>query len=224
MSPTEIARLAQAITTGPWRHASAAMEACLEETWPDFVRASAPPRALLGLLSHRRCVAIASTTFSGPREVTAELIPIWICDTDDEPSTEWYSAHAERLDGGELSIVETGPRDKDVAQCLGARVSCRAQVWQVGIVVLSRNYAPDIPMLVRHGDYAVLQRDIIRVIEAQALPGGELIRPSLTVPRFCSWVEPRVEGLPAEVVTELRALSVTTDEEGRLIPRPPPGR
>jgi hypothetical protein len=40
------------------------------------------------------------------------------------------------------------------------------------------------------------------------------------VPPFSVWLEPRVTGLPAAIVREIRKLSITTNSDGNLISRP----
>lgn len=45
------------------------------------------------------------------------------------------------------------------------------------------------------------------------------VRPILEIPPFCSWVEPRIEGIPERELAALRALSVTVDEAGDLVER-----
>lgn len=221
----ELEVTAQAVIDGPWRQAAAAVEACRTNAWPAFVRVSAPPSPwLLGAIGYRQCIARAAKTFAGPRETTAELIPVWVCDTEDASSEEWYAAHAQRLDGGQLDIIEPAPYSGDAPHRLDARVVCSVEVWQVGLVVANRDYAPGVRMLAQYGDYSVFERPIVRVTAARAIAGAALDRPPLSVPMYCNWVEPRVDGLATELVAELRALSVTTDEEGNLIPRPPTSR
>ena len=222
MGLTELDRIAQAVVNGPWRLASDAVEACRNDAWPAFAKVSAPPSPfLLGAIDYRMSIARAAKTFTGPRDTVAELIPVWVCDTEDAPSTEWYAAHAQRLDNGKLDVIEPAPYFKDAPHRLTERVICDVQLWQVGLVVANRDYAPGIPMLARYGDYSVLEQAIIRVTGTRAMPGAELDPPALVVPMYCNWVEPRVDGLATDVVSELRELSVTTDEEGNLIRRPP---
>ena len=48
----------------------------------------------------------------------------------------------------------------------------------------------------------------------------ERVRGYVNVPPFCTWFEPRVNGLASEMVSAIRELSITVDDEGNLISRP----
>ena len=87
-------------------------------------------------------------------------------------------------------------------------------------MVLTRGYSPEIALELRAGDFGVLKGEVVEVLEASAQPGDPLERPTLEVPPFASWYEPRVSGLPADVVQAIRRLSISTDEQGAVIPRP----
>jgi hypothetical protein len=221
-SSGDLRPIAQAIIDGPWQHKARALDACRRGTWAAFVAATAPPRpALLGRWSHGACVRHAATMFAGPRRVAIDLIPVWAGGGEDEvPSTDWHVAHARCIDGGALCICETGPVDRDADPCLDLRVSCQARRWEVGHVVQTRHYSPEIPLALRRGELGVMAGEILEVIELEARPGTPLPRPISEVPPFCSWYEPRVAGLPDSLVSAIRRLSITVDEEGGLVPRP----
>jgi hypothetical protein len=209
----------QAILDGPWMHATRALAACRLNDWRTFVRSTAPAAPLLmGRRGHHMCLELASSRFSGPRELVVELFPIWVCDAEEEASSEWFAAHAHSIGGTDLAIAESGPRLHDADPALEQHVMARANVWDVGLFVMARAYAPEIPMLARHGDFGVLESRILEVVDANASPGDALPRPTFSVPAFCSWVEPRVGGLPKDVARKLQNLSTTVDDEGNLVP------
>jgi hypothetical protein len=216
----DLCQAVQAILDGPWMHATRALAACRMNDWRAFVRSTAPAVPLLmGRRGHHTCLELASSTFSGPRETVVELFPIWVCDAEEEASNDWFSAHAHSVSGTDLAIAEPGPRLEDADPQLEQHVMARVNVWDVGLFVMTRAYAPEIPMLARHGDFGVLEGRVLEVVDASALPGDDLSRPTLPVPAFCSWVEPRVGGLPKDVERKLQNLSTTVDDEGNLVPR-----
>jgi hypothetical protein len=214
--------IAQAIVDGRWRHAAEARAACRDGTWAAFVASTAPERpVLVGRFDHGACVERAASMFSGAREVDFEIVPVWACGNDDEePSGRWCRAHAIRACGEPLGLAEVGPIDRDADPQLDVRVRGRARAWDVGNVVRCGSYAPDIDLALRRGDFGVLAGRVLDVLGVTVEPGVALPPPTIVVPPFCAWVEPRVDGLAADVRRAIVALSITVDDEGRLIPRP----
>jgi hypothetical protein len=159
--------------------------------------------------------------FAGPREVTVELVPAWAGDVPDEvPAASWFAVHAMRVDGGAISIIETGEFLEDAEPRAEHAIRCRARHWSVGNVVLARSYAPDIELALRGSQFGVLAGDLYELTSAEAVPGTPRARPAQVVPAFSCWFEPRIDGLTGEDARAIRDLSITTDEHGNLITRP----
>lgn len=158
--------------------------------------------------------------FEGPQEATVRLIPVWAGDVPDEvPAATWYAVHAVEGVGEPLVIIERGEYLADASQRLDCVVDCRARRWRVGHVVETRSYSPEIELALRAGEHGVLENVIYELLSVEPKEDVALARPTLVVPAFSVWFEPRVAGLPNELVRAIRNLSITTDEEGNLIGR-----
>lgn len=212
----------QAILDGRWQHAVAARTACQDGRWGAFVQEITPrPGILSGRREHRRCVERATALFSGPRDGQLEVVPVWIGNSEDEEATtEWYAAHATSLDGEPMGLLEAGPHYEDVTPHVTHHLHARVRWWEVGHVVLTRHYGPGIDLAIRGSTFGVLVGRIIEVLEVTPCDEPPAPRPAIRVPSWCSWIEPRVRDLDPALAAALRELSITTDDEGNLAPRP----
>jgi hypothetical protein len=212
---------AQAILDGKWTHAAKARKACLAGAWSAFVEEVAPPSpVIVGRFDLSACRRLAADTFAGPREATVTLVPTWVGDNPDEDvAASWYVGHVMGVDDEPLRVVENGPRDSDAAPAVDRFIACKANVWRVAHVVLTRNYSPEIPLLLRRGDYGVIAAEVIEVVSAEVATGAALPRPNASIPPFCVWLEPRVDGLSPAMVQAIRDLSITVDEDGNFTPQ-----
>jgi hypothetical protein len=59
--------------------------------------------------SYDACLARSVELFDGPRRQPLEIFPIWVANAFEEPTDEWFAAHALQLADGELGIHETRP-------------------------------------------------------------------------------------------------------------------
>ncbi len=216
----------QRLLDGPWRHAAASRAACRDNAWEAFQCEQMPTpgwhRPLLRR-SYEQCLERAVSLVSGPVDVVLDIIPIWVADTHEtEGSADdyWFRGHAVRV--GPFGKGESGPMLDDADPAVDVRYRCEAVQWTVGNIVHSRSYAPSIELELRHAVYGVLPGDVLELNAVETVNGDPLPRPTIGVPPFCSWVEPRVTGLARAVVDELRALSITTDDEGNLVDRTRP--
>lgn len=229
--------VARRVLDGPFRHAAAAREACRRGSWAELAARAAPERP--GLFGGRgdwtACVELASRTFAGPTPVRITIVPAWACSTDEGASTEWVEVHAVFVAPADVHtlvapyIAETGPWYDAADPRLDEIVVLRANAYDAAWVVRTASYAPSIELLLRRGKYGVLATRVLDVLDlaeggyrdgAQVRAGETLPCPVIEVPPFCSWVEPRVGGCPASLAEAMRALSITTDDEGNLVERP----
>lgn len=212
MSATEIA---QQILNGKWRHAPAALRACQRGEWAALAREIAPARPLLvGRLDHRRCLALAEASLTGPETTKLTLVPLWACSTEDAESTEWVAVHGVAAGGQPLSVQEIGPfiAVDDASPRADALWECTVRRWRAATVVESRSYAPGIPLRLRAGAFAVLDLEIDEVLSVEEHASEPLPRPTREVPMFASWFEPRVQ-LPPELEAQVRAMCFTAEDE-----------
>ena len=103
MAPSEFVRhsglvssiaIVQRVLDGPWRHASAARQACRDGAWAAFVRGAAPARpTLFGRGDHARCIVLAESAPTGPILGSLELVPLWGCLTYETPADDWVAVH-----------------------------------------------------------------------------------------------------------------------------------
>ena len=211
----------QRIVDGKWRFAARAREACARGEWRAFVKEHAPPvPRLFGRREIEECRARAIEAFSGPRAVAVRLVPTWVADADEGESDQWFMGHALFQGDAAPGATEIGPRSEDVELRVDRAVVCEARAWRVAYVVESRSYAPDIAMLFRGERHSVLEGEVIEIASARAEDGAPVPRPRVVVPPFASWFEPRVDGLSEAEVAAIRAMSITVDEDGALVPRP----
>ena len=199
MSPSLIATC-QALVDGPWQHAVAARAACVAGTWEAFVVGSAPAAPLLvGRLDFAACLRLATGATEPPEEVDVELIPLWAGDNpDDDDAASWFVAHGMKLGAKPLHVVEAGPIGHDAARPLHALVSCRARVWSRTVVVDASSYSADVPLRLRRGGYGALEIQVMEILTARSVDGGEALpRPTEIVPMFSRRYRPRVTGVGA---------------------------
>jgi hypothetical protein len=211
VTPTEVA---QQILNGPWRHASAALQACRRSEWASFTREAAPPKPLIvGRFDHGRCLALAERSLTGPTTARLVLVPLWACSTEDDVSTEWVAVHGIAGDGN-LYVQETGPfiAIEDASPRADALWECSVRCWTAATVVDSHSYAPSVPMRLRAGSFAVLEMRILEVMSVEVQDAPSLPRPVREVPMFASWFEPRVSVSP-ELERQIRELCFTASAE-----------
>jgi hypothetical protein len=228
MSAPDLLAIARRIVDGPYQHAAAAREACRSGRWAELAQRTAPERP--GLFGGRgdwaACIELASRTFSGPKPVTVTIVPAWGCSTDEGASTEWVEIHAVVVDAREPYIAEAGPWYEPAEPQLRSVVVARANAFDVAWVVPTRSYAPSIELMLRRGKYGVLAARVIDLLDLTeggyregASPSDAVPRPTIEVPPFCQWTEPRAS-CSASLAAAIRKLSVTTDDEGKLVERP----
>jgi hypothetical protein len=213
----ELVARAQVLVDGSWTRMEDARRACREQRWAALVRELAPraPR-LLGRWDHARCVEHAAAMCEGPDAVTIQIVPVWAgSNPDDEPSSEWYAAVALQVAEEPLTVVDGD--GEDLSPSVLHRVICRGRRWRVGLVIETKSYAPSVELALRAGAFGVVENDVYEVESAEEVSGGPVPRPTRTIPPFCSWFEPAVAGLPAELVRAIRGASITVDERGNVI-------
>jgi hypothetical protein len=221
--------LIQRLLDGPYRGIERNRAALQEGRWQSRLQARHQPppwHRPWARREHRRCFDVAlEHTDSEPTEVVVDVIPLWWGDIEDGegPDARWFIAHGIRADDGPLAPLELGPLHHDATLSVERRLWVRARRWNVGQVVKVRSYAPGIELLFRGETLGVLAGEILEVIGAEPKPGAPLPRPRIPVPSFCCWYEPRVDALDDEEVDVIRAMSITVDDEGNLIDRPPSG-
>lgn len=206
--------IAQRILDRRWRHADAARTACREGSWATFVRSIMPPRpSFVGRLDHAKCLALAERSLEGPVTTRVSLVPLWACSTDDAPSDVWCAAHGIAAEGEALGVHEVGPfiDEEDVSPRADARWEITVRRWSASTVVTKRAFAPDIPMRLRAGDFAVYDIWVDEVVDVEVHASEALPRPTVEVPMFASWLAPRVTVSP-EVEARIRALCFTATE------------
>ena len=116
--------------------------------------------------------------------------------------------------GRPYSFVE---EDADLSRTLSQRLSCRARRCRGGLVTASKYFAPDVPLELRAGDFAVVEQVFYELESAEEISGDPVARPTRDIPAFCTWFEPAVSGLPADLARAVRRASITVDDEGRMI-------
>lgn len=204
----------QIVLSGPWKYGKAALEACRANDWTSFVKLTAPAGSLFQTFARNKCLRIASHRLSEPEDKDFAIAPVWVCDAEEEPSSEWVAGHLVSIGGRPYEVIESGPRSDDAEPRLDTYVTGRLRQWTGGRVVLSRNYALSVPLVARHGAFGVLSTDIYEVTSCSAHPGEPLPRPTSQVPIFASWLAPRSTGLPDDVLRAIQELSIVYDEEG----------
>ncbi|MBK9034919.1 MAG: hypothetical protein IPL61_27260 [Myxococcales bacterium] len=211
----------QAVFDGRSRHAAAARAACRAGTWPSFLAATAPARPGIfgpGRGEHARCLKLAAELFAGPQAAMFDVIPVWVCQAYEEPEDGWVRGHVARVDDEPWSLTGVGGLyHKDAPAVLDARTTGRGRSWNVGQVVETRAYAPDIPLALRGQRFGVIGGTIFEVEVIDAVRGVEVPAPTLEVPAYCTWVRARIEGLEAVDLRAIEALSITVDDDGDLI-------
>lgn len=219
----------QRLLDGPDRDSASAIAACNGGTWRERLSANGPrPPTLFGRSDYRECIDHASTMFTGPRLVDVTIYPVWVGDSTDVevPTSKWYAVHAMRVADEELRICEPGPHLEDADPCIDEVVVGRVRLWDVGYVVSTSHYSPEIRLPLRRGSFGVVSGRVLEVVEA--LEGVEphgfrraastlLPRPTLDVPPFSIWFEPRSSSLPPLTVEAIRAQSMSFDENGTVI-------
>ena len=183
-------------------------------------RVALPRPMLIGRFDRAACVELATSMFSGPVGTAYEIVPVWASAAEEEPFGEWFLAHAVRVGDDPFGLAETSPVFQDAALPLSARVTGRLRRWSVGLVVATSAYAPSVELALRRGAFGVLASTVVEVLSAEAAPGDELLRPTMEVPPFCSWVRPRVGNLEDPVQRAIFALSLTVDDEGNIVDTP----
>lgn len=206
--------LAQKILDGRWMHAARARDACRRGAWAAFVRDTAPkpPSLFGGRGDYRRCLERAEASLQAPSTIEVVIVPLWVCSTEDDTSTEWVTAHGLWTSEQTLSVKEVGPHFDDAAVCSDAMVECTVRAWRASTVVESRSYSPEIPLEVRAGAYGVLAISVDEVISVKVIEADPIPRPAREVPMFASWFEPRVQVAPA-LGKAIRELSFTASDE-----------
>lgn len=211
----------QRILDGGWPHADAARDAARQGRWGAFLRERAGHVGWTAF-EHKRCIERAEGLYAAPGERRITLIPVWIGNNEgEEPDDAWFRGHVQLVDDDPTPqhVDITNPFE-DADPCLEAVVRCRARVWTVGHVVLTRDYAPGIELHHRGKRHGVLEGEVVEVLEVQTQPSTPRPRPTLLVPPWCNWFEPRVAGLEEALVRAIVDLSITVDEEGNLVARP----
>ncbi|HEX8700482.1 MAG TPA: hypothetical protein VF815_16655 [Myxococcaceae bacterium] len=215
-SPVAAIEIAQQILNGRWMYASAALRACQRGEWAGFVRevAQAKPR-LGGRRDYERCLALAERSLVGPVLKSLTLVPLWACSTEDGMSTEWVAVHGVAQDGQPLQVQESGPfiDVEDASPRVDALWECTVRRWTAATLVESRFYSPEIPLLLRAGEFGVLELRIDEVLSVDARETGLLPRPVREVPMFASWFEPRVKVSP-ELESQIRDMCFTAPDNG----------
>ena len=213
------------LVCGRWKRRAEAIEICKSGEWSRF-RSSVTEPGLLsfaGKSAYRSCRDHATGIFSGPVEKQIEIIPLWVGGLHDveEPVDAWFSVHGLKSAGEALDIVELGDYFDDADPCVNVRFRCQVHEWVVGVLVESKSYSPEIELQLRRGRYAVTKATITELLSYGSVDSDRALpRPTQKAPPYASWFEPRVAGLSDELVEEIRALSITVDEEGELIDRP----
>ena len=213
------------LVCGPWKRRAEAIEICKSGDWSRFRSSVAEPGLLSmsGRSAYRSCRERATGIFSGPVEKQVELIPLWVGGLHDvdEPVDAWFSVHGLKSAGDGLDIVELGDYVEDADPCINVRFRCQVREWVVGVVVESKSYSPEIELELRRGRYAVTSSTITELLSYSSVDTDRALpRPTQKAPPYANWFEPRVAGLSDELVGEIRALSITVDENGEVIDRP----
>jgi hypothetical protein len=206
--------IVQQILDGPWQHASAARQACRDQTWAAFVQKTAPARpALFGRRDHARCVALAASAPTSPVMASMELVPLWGCVTYESPADEWVAVHGVRWEGRTLDLQEASPFFEHASPRADVLCECKVQRRKAGVVVTSDSYASNIPMRLKAGAFAVLELDISEVLSVAGRDSAPVARPLLEVPIFSRRFLPRV-AVTAELERAIDALGYTASLEG----------
>ncbi|WP_223643547.1 hypothetical protein [Corallococcus sp. EGB] len=208
--------IAQQVLSGRWKNATAALEACKRGEWAEFVRRTAPAKPFLtGRLDHGRCLARAEQSLAGPVLVKLTLVPLWACSTEDGASTEWVAVHGVAEEGQPLSVLEVGPfiGEEDASPRVDALWECTVRRWTAATVVMSRSYSPDIPLVLRAGDFGVCESFMEEVVSVAVREAEPLPRPTREVPMFSNRFEPRVR-VPPELESQIRAMCFTAEDRG----------
>jgi hypothetical protein len=184
--------------------------------WAEFVREVAPATPLLvGRLDHRRCLALAERSLTGPVMTKLTLVPLWACSTEEEVSTEWVAVHGVAREGQPLRVQEVGPfiAVDDASPRAEALWECAARRWTAATVVDNDSYASNVPLQLRAGAFGVLEFEAYEVLSVDVRETEPLPRPTCEVPMFASWFEPRVRVSP-ELEPQIRAMCFTAKDEG----------
>jgi hypothetical protein len=208
---------AQRILADGWKHAGAARDACRAGSWGDFLRERAG-RLGWTAFEHKKCLELATSLYAGPHEQRTTLIPVWIGNNEgEEPDDTWFKGHVELVgDDPTPRHVGIGNPFEDAEPSVEEVVHCRSRAWTVGHVVSTRDYAEGIELAYRGKRHGVLQAEVVEVLEATAAPSTPLPRPTILVPPWCTWLEPRVAELEPELVDRIRGRSMTVDDEGNV--------
>jgi hypothetical protein len=213
MNPIEIA---QHLLSGPWMHADAALRACQRGEWARFIQETAPakPKGFFatGKRDHGRCMELATRPPTGPVMTTLTLVPLWTCSTEDFESDEWRAVHGVVQEGQLIDVLRWGTSvdTEEAPSGLDTLSDCTVRRWTASMVVLSRNYAPDLSLQLRAGEFAVMETHFDEVVSVEARPAQPLPRPTRWVPMFASWLEPRVE-VPPELAARIQARCFTAE-------------
>jgi hypothetical protein len=76
-------------------------------------------------------------------------------------------------------------------------IAARANLWDVGGVISAKEYGPGtVALAFRRGSFGVLASTVVEVTDAVVVKGSAPVpRPSIHVPAFSSWFDPRVTNL-----------------------------
>jgi hypothetical protein len=209
----------QRIIDGPFRHMPDARAACAAGTWAALTRRAAPERPSLfgGRGDWNACVELASSMCSAPTRTTVTVIPVWACAAYETPSDEWVEVHAIVIGSEAPFIAETGPHDQRAEPRISELATFDARVYEVGWVVPTRSYAPDIELALRRSAFGVIAGRVT-VLDAivaspyrDAASGGVIAAPATEVSEFASAYTVRVSGVPTELARAIEALSFTPE-------------
>src|SRR6185436_9934442 len=104
------------------------------------------------------------------------LIPVWVGDNpDDEPYNDWERSYAIKIGNQPVSITDSASATKYAKALSGSVITLKVNSWNVGILVESRYYSPEIQLAKRGIPYGVLQSQVIEIEEILKEENHELI-------------------------------------------------
>lgn len=206
----------QKLIDGDWIHTATARNACMNNTFKEFLLQIMPKPLFLNIiayLNYNKCLDKCMDMLSGPTEVELKLFPIWYChNPDDTPANPWEKAYAIKIGNQPIAISEISSSDiKKIGLDFNTVVTTKVKIWNAGTIGESRNYAPSVPLPMRGLIYCVVDLELIlieQIINEEILE--TIPEPSEKIPPFSEKVLPALINYPNDILEQIKSFEHTS--------------